>query len=178
MERDGVVKFGKSLMPSHWQKVFRDMRKGRMTALSIALAVKYPQRLNEFSIYSSVTDNDQRTLRNSIESCDLRETFVASESLATPMCGSSINEVKYIKKIVCYLKSILPEYPVTHHYIAVRMLLSCPNENLMVQMAKDISRGFYHVRSYEGMTGWWHSVPDKKGKNATFYSRPKLEYDL
>lgn len=43
MYKDGILKVGKSATPRHWQMVVSDIRKGKMSARSIALAYRWPK---------------------------------------------------------------------------------------------------------------------------------------
>lgn len=55
MEQAGVLRVGKSQLPPYWQMVRSDLRQGKMSARSVALAYLYPDELEKIGSFQEAT---------------------------------------------------------------------------------------------------------------------------
>lgn len=180
MEKDGVLRVGKSQLPKHWQMVRSDIRKGKLTARSIALGYRFPK------VVSSIIDlsNRQRAM--------IEEHFAAAElphdvpqpvesnlSMAGLVCGAATVGGHYLDRFIQVVQALIPAKEVGYSYVAVRILLMCRNEYDIDGADEYLRRALSKAKDRPEMAGWWRSEK-AKGASAhrTIYHRPKLEFDL
>lgn len=70
-----------------------------------------------------------------------------------------------------WLQGILPMYPVSHHWVAVRLLYPL-NKFLREQSASRISLALMHMRKIEDFRPYWNSVENSQGRKSIKYSQP------
>jgi hypothetical protein len=72
--------------------------------------------------------------------------------------------------LVDWLKRALPDKPVTHSFVAARLLLGLA-PNVRAYDVPRIPRALLNCRRHEAFAGWWR-VEQRKGRNVTIYQRP------
>ncbi|MBX9660985.1 MAG: hypothetical protein K2X00_20705 [Nitrospiraceae bacterium] len=100
---------------------------------------------------------------------------------APPWMSACIREAaggdaKNIETLMAFIKSILPQGPVRHQWIGVRLLIS-RWPNLRKSDFSRLAMAMKHVRSHPDFQGWWSKTP-VGSQNPAIYHRPKLEFDL
>lgn len=91
---------------------------------------------------------------------------------------AAYNDDQAIRKIVAWIKSIIPpHYPVRHSYIAIRLVTGSTQPEMRKHYLKIIGRALGYCRAHPEFNGWW-KVEAGKGKRVTWYSQPQISYDL
>lgn len=180
MEKAGVLRVGKSKMPKHWQMVRSDIKKGKMSARSIALAYRYPRELDKVMEMSS---RQREVVRNHFLKADLPavapRAYDGDLMVGVITAGASGNEEPYLNKFICQMHEIIPERPVDHNYVAVRILLAAPNEVDICNTSYFLRRALLNAKDSPTMKGWWHREPTGSRKGyRTIYHRPSFDFDL
>lgn len=178
MERDGVLRTGKSLAPKYWQTTRTDIRKGKMCARSIALAYRYPDKLESFML---LTAADRRVIERHILSAEIPPFFppvASTPSIPTIIWGADTKEEGFVGRFVSILQSIIPDRPVGYLFVAVRMLLMCEKDFQIDMAAKSIQRALLNARDDPAMQGWSYREPTGQGKFRTIFKRPTSFFDL
>lgn len=180
MEKAGVLRVGKSKLPKHWQMVRSDIKKGKLSSRSIALAYRSPK------VVSSIIDLtiSQRTLiAEEITAADLPKD-VPEPVESTPTIGSiihlaTISGGHFLDRFVRIVQSVIPETEVGHHYIAVRILLMCKNEYDIDYAYQYLRRALLKAKDRPEMAGWWRSEKiGERSERRTIYHRPRAHFDL
>ena len=109
MEKAGVLRVGKSKLPRHWQAVRNDIRKGKLSARSIALAYRYPRELEKVTEISG----RQRTMINEHILAAALPLVVPAPVESVPtitaiICGAATEGGKYLERFIQIAKSEIP----------------------------------------------------------------------
>lgn len=180
MEKAGALRVGKSQLAKHWQMVRSDIRKGKLSARSIALAYRFPK------FVPSITDlsiRQQAVIEEHFVAADLPND-VPEPIESTPTIGSiihlaTISGGHFLDRFVRIVQSVVPETEVGHHYIAVRILLMCKNEYDIDYAYKYLRRALLKAKDRPEMAGWWRSEKTgERGERRTIYRRPEPVFDL
>ncbi|MCL4673281.1 MAG: hypothetical protein KJZ64_10175 [Sphingomonadaceae bacterium] len=179
MEKAGVLRVGKSQLPKHWQMVRSDIRKGKLSARSIALAYRFPK------FVPSITDLSKRqraVIEEHFASADLSrdvpEPVESTPAIATIVC-SAATDGRFVDRFIQILQAQIPDKDVGHHYVAVRILLMCRNEFGMDIAYEYLRRALSKVKDRPEMAGWWRSEKaGERNERRTIYRRPDADFDL
>lgn len=106
---------------------------------------------------------------------ELGDVVPAPFDAAAYIDAASRGDEDAILRIVKWIKTTLPDYPVPHAYLATRLLLGVPPE-MREYEAPRMSRVMLNCRKHHELSGWWH-VAERNGRQMTLYARPG-EYDL
>lgn len=177
MHKDGHLKVGKSATPKYWQMVVSDIRKGKMSARSIALAYRSPKRLEELA---RLTPRDRRILREHFELARLpfSNLDLDDNSYIAPV-GAADNEPRYLSDFIEALKKIIPDEDVCYEFIAVRWLLTkCDFDVTIANISDTLPKALFFAREDPSFSGWWRKEPHLYGKYRVIYHRPPVQYDL
>lgn len=79
--------------------------------------------------------------------------------------------------LAAWLRSVLPGFAVTHHWVAVRLLIGLP-ESLREQNAKMLTLALLHVRKLPSFAGWWHSEEFGMRNTIKYHAKAHLPLDL
>ncbi|MDR3410811.1 MAG: hypothetical protein P4L87_07690 [Formivibrio sp.] len=179
MERDGVLRIGKSTAPFYWQKVRKEIGKGKMTPFSIALAYRFPDKLEEVM---NLTPANRKVIAKHFMEVELpaKMAFTYPEKFAMPVLISGAIEKHSLLtgRFLDELKKVIPEKPVDYVYVAVRIFLMCETENSMNMAAQNMVRGLQSAREEPTMLGWSHREASLYGKYKFVYHKPNVQYDL
>ena len=143
--------------PDYWQRVRSDMRKGKMSARSVALAFAFRDK---FEATTDLTSFDRKVLSQHFASAGLPPTDLPKSYLFTAVTGAGLNETKWL------------------NILAVRILLTCQTDYQMNLMSNYLVRAFTNARNHPDMRGWWSKQLIAPGKHRIIYARPNLKYDL
>lgn len=180
MEKDGVLRVGKSALPKHWQMVRTDIRKGKLSARSIALVYRFRKFVDSIIELSS----RQRSM--------IDKHFVAAQlphnipvpdesisSLAGLICGAATEGGQYMDRFIRLVQALIPEKEVGYDYVAVRVLLMGKNEYDIDGANDYLRRALDKAKVRPEMVGWWRSEKtDERSGRRTFYHRPTVLFDL
>lgn len=89
--------------------------------------------------------------------------------------AAMLREPAAVDALATWMRSVIPARAVTHHYLAVRLILGAKpafRENI----AARIHLAFLNARNADCLAGWWY-VEGKRGARKTFYRAPKI-HDL
>jgi len=176
LHKDGHLKVGKSATPKYWQMVVSDIRKGKMSARSIALAYRFPKRLEELIRF---TPRDRKTLREHFELAGIPfEKLDLGEKAYLAPVGAAESDPRYLEDFVTGLKKMIPPQNVYYEFIAVRWLtVKCDFDVNIANISNYIPRALFNAREDPSFAGWWHKEAHLYGKHRMVYHRP-VEYDL
>jgi hypothetical protein len=177
MHKDGHLKVGKSATPKYWQMVVSDIRKGKMSARSIALAYRSPKRLEQLV---RLTSRDRRILREHFELARLPiDNLDLEDNPYIAPVGAAENEPRYVSNFIEALKKIIPDEDVYYEFIAVRWLLEkCDNDMNISNIAPVLPNALFFARENPTFSGWWRKAPHLYGKYRIVYRRPQIQCDL
>jgi hypothetical protein len=100
----------------------------------------------------------------------------APREVAAGLMESAFGEPGELARLIDWLCAIIPDKPVSHAYVAVRLLRAWPVA-MREKMLKPINSALGHARRSEKFAGW--SRLDKSGaRSAVIYQRPKNSLDL
>jgi hypothetical protein len=174
MASDGVLRLGKSSASLSWQRLRSDVKKGNMSARSVALAYRFPDKLNA---YLDPTHADLRVISAHFALAELP----ADNLDLKPMFGlvkSATESEQILSLFITFLKRTIPTHDVTYLYVAVRMMLSCETEPEIEQVDKYIRKALAVALVHPRMLGWSHREAGRYGKHRIIYHRPPKQYDL
>lgn len=175
MQRDGVLKVEDDKTEKYWRQVIADIKKGKMSARSIALAYRYPGKLNRIA---KLTLRDRRVISSHFVSVEFPAEDIELDMMFAATIGAIEKEQHSMTQLIGAIKKVIPDHDVSYYYVAVRILLfACQTDFQINLMAEDLARSFASVRDEDSMRGWWHTVPGRYDQEATIYHRPK-DYDL
>jgi hypothetical protein len=179
MEKDGVLRTGKSTLPIHWRRTRESIPKGKMSALAIALAYRFPDKLESIMTLTAAGEKFiERNIQKYLNRSLIKNQHPLQKCLhgwALDMIENSTDGINFIE----ILEYVIPDFSVDYHYIAVNMLLMCDNEMPMVYFNKSIRPALLTSIEHPSMEGWWHREHVSKGKYRIIYHRPETRiYDL
>ena len=180
MEKAGVLRIGKSQLPKHWQMLRSDIKKGKMSARSIALAYRYPTELDKVTEISS---RQRAMVKLQIQAAGLPMAVPSPvdrvPSINAIICGAATEWGDYLERFIQILKTQIPELDVGYYYVAVRILLMCKNEYGIDSAYQYLCRALSKAKDKPEMAGWWHREnTSEEGVHRTIYHRPKPTFDL
>lgn len=100
---------------------------------------------------------------------DVRATAAPIEALAA-ISDAAGGDATAAQAIADWLTSILPVAPVTHHWVAVRLLFPLDERQRAVMLGK-VSFALMHMRKLDSFAGYWSSVENKAGRKELKYFR-------
>jgi len=175
MYNDGALKIGRSATPKYWQMTVSDIRKGKMSARSIALAYRSPEKLYALA---RLTPRDREILREHFKLAELPADSLNFGQRSCAIFGANENDIRFLNMFIEITNKMIPCRHVSYEFIAVRWLLSCPNDHNIDLYAANMRNALYFARQSADFEGWWHTEPCRYGKDRTIYHRPEARYDL
>ncbi len=180
MEKAGVMRVGKSQLAKHWQMVRSDIKKGKLSARSIALIYRFPK------VVESIIDLSHRQramIAEHLAAADLPNNVPAPDesisSIAGLVCGAATEGGHYLDRFILMAQALIPDREVGHRYVAVRIFLMCKNEYDIDGAYKYLHRALMKAKDRPEMAGWWRSEKaGEKLERRTIYHRPKAAFDL
>lgn len=94
----------------------------------------------------------------------------APKLVAAYVTDAAKGDPEAVGVLLDWLKRILPTHPVSHSFIAVRLLLGLA-PNIRQFDVPRIPRALLNCRRHDAFAGWWR-VEAKKSRNVTIYQRP------
>jgi len=94
----------------------------------------------------------------------------APKLVAAYVTDAAKGDPEAVGVLLDWIKRILPAHPVSHSFIAVRLLLGLA-PNIRQFDVPRIPRALLNCRRHDAFAGWWR-VENRKSRNVTIYQRP------
>lgn len=118
------------------------------------------------------------TARERVKALGDAKSEAAKPAIAVVIEYASKDRPEEVEALEQWMKRIIPpDRDVPHHYLAARALLGLTVHS-RTYLAGRIARAFQKVRDRSSFSGWFSPKATRYARNATFYHRPKLEFDL
>ena len=140
------------------------MNGDKLTALQLIQLIEQPSGLLELGGQAGKAKSELDALAN---------PQAAPKEVSANIMEAAKGEPEAIRILVDWLKSIIPEKPVSHAFIAVRLLLGVPVSIRKSEGAR-IPRALLNARKQPDFAGWWHIVEGRKNRNVTIYQKSDL----
>lgn len=167
MDKDGLLNLDQSEEPE--QEIFYWLSHGsHLTVRHMVMLIEKPSLLHELG-------SQERKARDQLE-----EVGSAKEESAPPHVVACIAERTLIPEAVAllvdWIRSVLPAHPVSHYWIATRLVFGLPKE-IREDRSAYVRFALKQCRNHPDMAGW--SRPENRySRVATLYQRPERLYDL
>jgi len=175
MDRAGVLKLDPPKTPEYWRRAVSEIRKGKMTARSIALVFRYRERLEKFA---HLTTSDRRVISQHFTAVEFPPGELELPSMTTAVYGAAEKHAVLTERLIEALHKIIPQHHVGYEYVAVRLMLTCQADHEINLMAERMSQALSKAKEDPTMQGWWHMESAPYGKRRTIYHRPESLFDL
>ncbi len=171
LERRGFLKSAAAENPELAQ-IERTLRRGNhLTAIQLVHLIENPGWLFELGNISFDAERQLEALGDAKRDAAPVEVVVAAHSAA-------VNKSEDVVVLMEWMKATIPpDGEVSHHYLAVRLLLG-DYPNIRHFLVPKVVSAFFRVRNRLVFRTWFTMRPGAKNRRATFYHRPKLEFDL
>lgn len=171
MDRQGFLNTTKPENPEV-AKMLWTLRKGnRLSVVHLVRLVESPDLIHELGDYDFTAREQLRVLGDA-------KSESAKPAIASAIDLASKDQPKEVEALEQWMKRVIPpDRDVPHHYLAVRALLGV-SVHLRPYLAGRIARAFQKVRDRSSFSGWFSPKATRYARNATFYHRPKLKFDL
>jgi hypothetical protein len=138
------------------------------TAMQLVELIENPAGLLELGKYAGTAEREIAKLGNP-------RSQVAPKEVAANIMEAAKGETEAMQILVDWLKGIIPaESPVTHAYIATRLLLGVP-ATIRKYEGPRIPRALLNARQHPSFANWWH-IEKRPSRNVTLYQ--KKAFDL
>ena len=139
----------------------------RLTAMQLVELIENPGGLLELGKYATKAERELAALGKPLSQ-------VAPKPVVANIMEAAKGEPEALQILIAWLKSILPESPVSHAFIATRLLLGIP-ETIRKYEGPRIPRALLNARQHPDFAGWWR-VEKYGARNVTLYA--KNSFDL
>lgn len=171
MHRRGYLKTTNSDNPEI-AKMQHTLRKGnRLSVLDLLRLIENPDLVFDLGSYTF-------TAREQVESLGDAKIEAAKPAIAGVVDLASRDRPAEVEALEQWMKRVIPpDREVPHHYLAVRAVLGVSIHSRRY-IAGRVARAFQNVRGKSSFSSWFTLRSTSYARNATFYHRPKLEFDL
>ena len=173
MQRGGVLNVSRDQTPKYWLQAISDIQKGKMSARSIALSFRFPDKLEKVHY---LTHANRGFLGESFKSLGLPGNELDIELRFVAPLGAVEKHPFFMQQFIEAVQRLIPSHDVNYYYLAVRILLTCETDFQMDLMSQNLTRAFSSIRDEPAMQGWWHQEPTAYGDHRIIYHRER--YDL
>lgn len=171
MERDGFLRTTKSENPEISQMIYTYKKGNNLSAFNLAILIENPDWIAELGSYS------KRARKQIAELGDVKGQ-AANPSIANEIDRAFDKIPEYVAALELSIKNVIPpDREVSHHYVAVRLLLSASVHSRRYVSGR-IMGAFQNVKAKPSFADWFTRRPAPYARNATFYHRPKKKFDL
>lgn len=139
----------------------------RLTAPQLIELIENRSGLLEMGKYTAAAQRELAALGDPVAQA-------APKEVVANLMEAARNEPEAVQILVDWLRSIVPAKPVSHAFIATRLLLGIP-ETIRQYEAPRIPRALLNARQHPDFAGWWH-VEKQVSRNQTVYQ--KKGFDL
>lgn len=134
-----------------------------LTAAQLVELVESPSAVLDLGRYAARAQDELDALGDA-------RTQAAPKLVAAYVTDAAKGDPEAVGVLLDWLKRILPAHPVSHSFIAVRLLLGLA-PNIRQFDVPRIPRALLNCRRHDAFAGWWR-VEAKKSRNVTIYQRP------
>lgn len=170
MEKAGVLRLDENTSES-LTAIRHALTKGQpLTAAQLVELVESPSAVIDLGRYASRAQDELDALGDA-------KGETAPKHVVAYVTDAAKGEPEAVGVLLDWLKAILPAKPVSHSYIAVRLLLGLAPSIRKFDVPR-IPRALLNCRRHDAFAGWWR-IEKRAGRNATIYQRPaKKAFDL
>lgn len=140
-----------------------------LTVPQFLAMIEDPSILAELGHYREKAERQLAALGNLADGASPRE-------VAAYISDAARGDTEAIGILVAWLKQIIPAEPVTHHWVAVRLLLGVPANIRKFDLPR-INDALAWCRKSQDFRGWWR-IEKRRLKTFTLYQRPEILFDL
>ena len=154
----------------HGAEIRFQLRKGQpLTVAHLIIIIEQPTIISQLWPYNDKAKNQLAALG------DVRNE-AAPPDVAACIADAAQGDEQAIGILIGWMKEAIPVEPVTHHWLAVRLLMGL-QPNIRTYNVPRIRRAFLNCRNSTDFKGWWRV--DKVGsRRITSYQQPRVEFDL
>ena len=157
--------------PSIAEMTYKLKRGNYLTAMQRMHLIENPEWIYLLGHYMHDAEEQLEGLGNAMNEAAPVEAVVAAY-------GAAKGRSEDVEVLMAWMKSAIPaEQEVTHYYLAVRLLLG-DQPNIRHLLFPKIQDAFAKVRFRRAFRDWFSTRLGREGRNATYYHRPKLDFDL
>lgn len=161
--KDGVLRLDETIDPKAVE-IYDWLSRGQnLTAAHLCTLIDSPGILLDLGRYAPRAELQIDTLGNV-------KAEIAPKEVAIYITDAAHGDAEAAKILVEWIKQILPAKPVSHHYIAVRLLLGLA-PNVRQYDVPRMPRALLNCRKLEDFAAWW-TVESHGTRNVTIYQRP------
>lgn len=166
MNKAGLLRLDENTAPELSEILYNLSRGQQLTAAQLVYLIE---------TRGAVTDTGRHAARVKQMIDDLRDGAGRIEPapalVAAYVSDAAKGEAESVGVLVDWIKETLPpSRPVTHGYIAVRLLLGLA-PNVRQYDVPRVPRALYHCRQSDELSGWWR-VDEVRKRRVTVYQRP------
>jgi hypothetical protein len=132
--------------------------------------------LENSSILLDLGRYEERAEAQLAELGDVKGAAAPREVAAHITDARSGKEPESIAILVAWLRSVIPTHPVSHYWVALRLLWGLP-ENIRKYDVPRVPLALLQCRKHPDLAGWWRVV-ESRGRTQTIYQRPEKPFDL
>lgn len=163
MKKAGVLRLDETLS-EQVTAIRHTMARGQpLTAMQLCHLIEHPKDLLDLGSHASRAQEQLREMGNA-------KLEAAPKHIAAHISDAARSNKQAASLLASWIKQVIPRDPVTHSYLAVRLLLGLP-ENVRKFDVGRIPRAMMEVRKLEEFSGWFEVHVQGK-KTFTIYKRP------
>lgn len=161
--KDGILRLDESIAPQTVE--IRDWlsRGQNLTSAQMCTLIESPGILLDLHRYAGKAQDQLDTLGDA-------KSEAAPKMVAAYITDAATGDEEAVRVLVDWIKQILPNKPVPHSYLAVRLLLGLA-PNVRGFDVPRIPRALLNCRKREDFAGWW-KVEFRKTRAFTIYQKP------
>lgn len=165
LDKDGLLRHDASTtILDEMRATFREGNK--LNVAQLVYLIENPGGILELGKYASKAQTQLAEL-------DIPESQKAPREVAAQILDAFEKEPGAIVALIAWLKTIIPEHPVGHAYIATRLLLGVP-ENVRRYDIPRLQRALMNCRDHPSFEGW-HRKEKSVSRTRTVYQKPMLD---
>jgi hypothetical protein len=161
--KDGVLRLDETIDPQAVEIQDWLSQGQKLTAAQLCVLIESPGIILDLGRYAPRAEEQIAALGNA-------KGEAAPKMVAAYITDAAHNDAEAVRVLVDWIKQILPVKPVSHNYIAVRLLLGLA-ANVRQYDVPRIPRALLNCRKLEEFASWW-SVENRKSRSVTIYQRP------
>lgn len=167
MEKAGVLNLD-TVAAGNLDAMLDLLRRGKpLTAMQLVELIETPATLIDLGRYAG-------DAKGQIDALGPIEP--APREIAAHVTEAAKGDADALAIVLAWIHSIVPDKPVSHAHIAVRLILALP-ESIRKYDVPRIPRLMLNCRKHPDFAGWWR-LEKRKGRNVTIYQKPLANHDL
>lgn len=163
MNKAGVLRLDENTSEAITEIRYSLSRGQPLTAAQLVELVENPSAVLDLGRYASRAQDELDALGDA-------KAQAAPKLVAAYVTDAAKGDPEAVGVLLDWLKRILPAQPVSHSFIAVRLLLGLA-PNIRQFDVPRIPRALLNCRRHDAFAGWWR-VKAHKSRNVTIYQRP------